>query len=417
MEWLVLLLLIPATIVPIVLLFGFAGCAPLAEPCEADSDCPAGTRCVNGSCVAVGTPGGVAEIPPSAPEALVANGVSDSAIDLSWTTDDLTVTSFEVQRAEEGTEEDFAPIVDTTAQTFRDTGREEGTTYVYQVRAFDGQELSEPSNQTSATTFPATPSNLIATPVARDRIDLSWTNDSARATRFSLEHRDTPTSPFAEIFNGTGTTFSHTGLAEGSDHEYRVFAIIPIGFQDGVPQEVRSAPSVLSARTWALAFSAALTDTQDLAGFCLIQRITAAQFASFPTLLNNIGTTVRITVRSGSGPLTINRIYLSRVAGAGDPWDSDAADLTKLVDIDQGDPAVVLPADGSQDLGPIAYALDRTQDLLVAFDLGAPANVTSVVPGGDHYLKFAAQESSVADRSGFLGLFGRHYLVERIEVL
>jgi hypothetical protein len=422
MEWLVLLVLVPATIVPFVLLFGFAGCAGFAAPCERDGDCPAGTRCVDGVCVAVGTPGGVAETPPSAPEALVANGVSDSEVDLSWTTDDLTVTSFEVQRAEEGAEDDFAPIADPTARTFRDTGLAEGTTYLYQVRAFDGQEFSEPSDQTSATTFPRTPSNLTATPAEVDRIDLRWTNASARATRFSLEHRLTPAPGFTEIFNGPGTTFSHTGLAGGSDHEYRVVAIVPAGFQNGVSQEVRSAPSPpVPARTWAEAFALALTDPQDLAGFCLIQRITAAEFASFPTLLGTIGTAVRVTVRS-SGLLTINRIYLSQVAPSpGDPWDS-APDLTRVTDVDQGDPVLVLPASASRVLGPIDYALDRTRDLLVAFDFGATsgqAGVISVVrPGADHYFRAATQAASVADRaSDFATGVGRHYLVERIEVL
>jgi hypothetical protein len=422
MEWLVLALLIPATIVPIVLLFGFSGCVgPVAVPCGSDVDCPAGTRCVLGSCRPVGEPGGVPESPPAAPEGLVANGFSDSEIELSWTTDDLTVTSFEVQRAEEG--EDFAPIADPTAPTFRDTGLAEGRTYLYQVRAFDGQEFSEPSDQTSATTFPRAPSNLTATPIEVDRIDLGWTNQSARATRFSLEHRLPPGGAFTEIFNDTEATFSHTGLAGGSDHEYRVIAIVPAGFQNEVPQAVRSAPSTpVSARTWAEAFSLALADPQDLSNFCLLQRISAAEFANFPTLLGTIGTTVRVTVRSStSGTLTLNRVYLSQVAPLGDPWDS-APDLTRVVDVDQGDPVLVLPPDTSRVLGPIAYALDRTRDLLVAFDFGDTPGQLGVVsiprPGAIHYFKATTQEASVPDRApDFSTGQDRHYLVERIEVL
>ena len=421
MDWLILLLLVPAIIVPIVLLCGFAGCAPLAQACEGDGDCPAGTRCVDGACVE----GVLAGRRPSAPVDLGANAVSDSEIDLSWTNNELAVINFQVQRAEE--DEDFAPISEPTGQTFQDTGLEEGTTYLYQVRAFDGEEFSEPSNQTTATTFPKAPSNLIATPVEVDRIDLSWTNDSARATLFSLEHRliTSPPTSFAEIVPGpgTGTSFPHTGLAEGSDHEYRVIAIIPIGFQNGVQQPVRSAPSAtVSARTWARAFEAVLTtDQAGLEGFCLIQRISIAQLGIFPTLLNNIGTTVRITLRgSTTGNLTINRIYISQVAASGDPWDS-AADITKVVDIDQGDPAVVLPANTPQVLGPINYALDRTQDLLIAFDISATAaqgNVISVQPGAEHYFKLGTQESSVPDRaSDFSTGLNRHYLVQKIEVL
>ena len=73
------------------------------------------------------------------------NSLAPSEIALSWTTDDLTVASFEVRRAEEGG--DPAPVATQTAQTFRDTGLAEGTTYLYEVRAFDGQEFSEPSDQ------------------------------------------------------------------------------------------------------------------------------------------------------------------------------------------------------------------------------------------------------------------------------
>jgi Fibronectin type III domain len=425
MEWLVLLVLTPAIIAPIVLLFGFAGCYRFAANCTGDEDCPGGTRCVDGACVAVGEVGEVGEVglPPSAPEDLEANAVDESEIVLSWTSSDLAVTGFQVQRIEEGAAGNFVTIANPTGQTFRDTGLEEGTTYLYQVRAVDGQETSEPSNQTSATTLPNAPSNLVATPLDVDQIDLSWTNESATATRFSLERRLSGAATFTEIFNGDETSFSDTPPPGGSEHEYRVIAIIPIGFQNGEPSEVRSAPSAtVSARTWALAFSALLTDPQDLQGFCLIQRISAAQLGSFPTRLDDIGTTVRLTVRS-SGDLTIDRIYLSQVAPPpGDPWDSSAADITKVVDVSQGDPPARLLGSTSLVLGPIDYALDRTRDLLVAFDIGAtagPANVVSVAQSGaTHYFKAATQESSVPDRaSDFSTGLDRHYLVERIEVL
>jgi hypothetical protein len=171
------------------------------------------------------------------------------------------------------------------------------------------------------------------------------------------------------------------------------------------------------------------TDQPGLEGFCLIQRISIAQLGIFPTLLNNIGTTVKLTVRgSTAGNLTINRIYISQVAASGDPWDS-AADITTVVDIDQGDPAVVLPANTPRVLGPINYALDRTQDLLIAFDISATAgNVRSVLlpgTGTEHYFRAATEQASAQNRfpdpANPLLTYGtgpdRHYLVEKIEVL
>ena len=518
MDWPLLALLVSATIMPLVLLFGFSGCiGPLAAECESDIDCPPGMRCADGGCISLSSAGGGL----SAPQDLLASGVSTSEIELLWTNDDPSIVRFEVQRAEEAAEDDFATVGETTGLLFRDSGLQEGTTYLYQVRAFDGQEVSELSDQTSATTlpttptglsanaagadrinvawantsaratrfsverrtpttnfgevfngtqtaftdpgltegtnhdyrvtaivpngfqngvqqvvrseasdsilattFPATPRGLTATPQEVDRIDLSWTNASARATQFSVEER-TPTTNFGEVSNQAQATFSHEGLAEGSDHEYRVIAIIPNGFQNGVQQAVRSAQSApVAARTWAVAFSVDdLPDGQPLEGFCLLQRITAAQFALFPTLLNNVGATIRVTLKATStNVLTINRIYVSRVAPAGDPWDSDGSDLTKVVDVDQGDPLLVLPADTVRVLGPIAYALDRTQNLLVAFDLGStPGQVivpSIVLTRADHYFKAATQESAVANRAAdFSTGVNRHYMVQKIEVL
>lgn len=146
LDWLILVLLVPAILVPIVLLCGFAGCPPFAQRCVGDADCPVGTRCVDGQCVA-----SALSSAPSAPEDLQANAVSDSEIDLSWTDTEPAVTSFQVERAREG--EDFAAISNPTGPTFQDTGLEAGTTFLYQVRALVGQEFSEPSNQATATTL------------------------------------------------------------------------------------------------------------------------------------------------------------------------------------------------------------------------------------------------------------------------
>src|SRR5206468_699540 len=126
-----------------------------------------------------------------------------------------------------------------------------------------------------AATLPAAPSNLTVTAFDADQIDLSWTNNSARpGILFSLEHRPDATSAFTEIFRGTAATFSHTSLAEGSNHEYQVIALL----RAGTPQEVRSAPSAaIQARTWAVAFQAILTTNQaTLEGYCLVQRISSA---------------------------------------------------------------------------------------------------------------------------------------------
>jgi hypothetical protein len=43
MDWLILILGVPAILIPLVLLFGFAGCGTPAGVCTDDADCPVGT--------------------------------------------------------------------------------------------------------------------------------------------------------------------------------------------------------------------------------------------------------------------------------------------------------------------------------------------------------------------------------------
>jgi len=232
MDWLILILGVPAILIPLVLLFGFAGCSSAAS-CANYSDCPAGTRCIDGACFDA-TPGEPDPPPPSGPQNLVAVAIDDRSVSLTWINTDPAATDFRIERAPEGGEfaaipapADLSPAGATDA-----SGLLEGVTHIYRVRALLEGEVSEPSETASATVFPATPVNLVATPVSFDQIDLSWNNASATATDFSLEHRALPAGAFTEIFRGTGTAFSHPGRGEGTQHEYRVFAIVV----DGLPE-------------------------------------------------------------------------------------------------------------------------------------------------------------------------------------
>ena len=185
MDWLILILGVPATLIPLVLLLGFAGCYSTATTCR-DSDCPVGVQCVEGSCVAVGEP------PLSAPENLAAKALDDQSVLLTWTDNDPAATSFQIERAEDGDQPQ--PIVVhgliSPTGTTDDSGLQEGVTYIYQVRAQgDGLSDSDPSEISSATVLPATPVNFTATAVSNSQIDLSWTNASTVATAFRLQER------------------------------------------------------------------------------------------------------------------------------------------------------------------------------------------------------------------------------------
>ena len=416
MDWLILILGVPAILIPLVLLFGFAGCAQFARECTSDVDCPAGTRCVDGACVD-------AALNPLPPENLAAIALDDRSVSLTWTNVDPAATDFQIERAEDG--EDFDAIAPEDLEDVSSTGAtdvsddlQEGVTYIYQVRALLGQEASLPSDTSSATVFPAAPV-LAARATSFDQIDLSW-NDSAGATEFSLEHRE-PGDAFAEIFRGVGTTFSHPDLVEGTRHEYRVFAIVVDGFQDDVAQEVKSAASAIVSQT-TLAFTAAFTAPPGTfinelpnVGLCLVQRLT-------PTLLTASGTTptqVRIRLRGpNAGSLTLDRVTISQRDAMGDDLYDSARDLT---DVASG---VTIPANGTATVGPVNYTLDPTQDLLVAFNISSTPDQASVrfgpLPGAEAFSSNPRTvEANVQDRTAGYPNFAPDTLalVELIEVL
>jgi hypothetical protein len=48
MDWLILILGVPAILIPLVLLFGFAGCGDPTGTCTEDGDCPGGSPAESG---------------------------------------------------------------------------------------------------------------------------------------------------------------------------------------------------------------------------------------------------------------------------------------------------------------------------------------------------------------------------------
>src|ERR1700730_244745 len=114
-EWLLLLLLVPAIVVPVVLLVGFAGCNQVFG--------------IKSTTTA-----------PFPPILVSAEGTSGSIIHLTWTwTGDLqTLQTFHFVRTNpDGTETPFAALPSTSTSTFEpdDPGLQSATTYGYRVQA------------------------------------------------------------------------------------------------------------------------------------------------------------------------------------------------------------------------------------------------------------------------------------------
>ena len=225
MDWVILILGVPAVLIPLVLLFGFAGCHP-ATPCSDDSDCPGGSLCnEDGQCVAAPEPGEPIFFPPSAPENLSATAIDDHSVLLTWASNEAGAT-FKSSAHRTATtilsrlsQPDLFPPP-AQLMTRRACWRASHSSTAFQ-RWWIGR--SEPTSSvasdiSSATVLPATPGSFTATPVSINQIDLSWTNASTVATEFSLERRVLG-GTFAPIgpVRVTGNTFSDTiGLSEGT---------------------------------------------------------------------------------------------------------------------------------------------------------------------------------------------------------
>ncbi|MEP6757963.1 MAG: DNRLRE domain-containing protein [Actinomycetota bacterium] len=159
---------------------------------------------------------------PSPPTNLSATAVSGTRIDLAWTagTDNVGVTGYDIVRG--------GAVIATIGNltTYSDTSVMAGVTYSYQVRAIDAAgHRSADSNTATAPTSdlqaPSQPTNLLATAVAYNRIDLSWTasTDNVAVTNYEILRGGV-------VLTTVGAVTSYTDLsaAPGLTYAYQVRA-------------------------------------------------------------------------------------------------------------------------------------------------------------------------------------------------
>jgi chitodextrinase len=172
---------------------------------------------------------------PSTPSNLTASAVSDSQINLSWTfsTDNVGVTGYRVERCQGSTCSNFTLVTTVTGPSYNNAGLLPSTAYRYRVRATDAAgNLSSYSNIPSATTLadatpPTAPSNLTASTPSNGQITLSWTasTDNGGVTGYRIERcQGAGCSNFTQVGTSTGTTYSNTGLPQLTTYSYRVRA-------------------------------------------------------------------------------------------------------------------------------------------------------------------------------------------------
>jgi hypothetical protein len=173
---------------------------------------------------------GVAGTAPVGPSGLSAGAGSSSQINLAWTDTSGNETGFRIERASAGGAFTAVANVGANVTTFSNTGLAAGTTYQYRVIASNAYGDSPVSNVATATTpasaaLPAAPTGLTATAVAKNRINLAWTDNSGNESGFRIERSENGTT-FTQIASvGPDVkTYANTGLKANRTYHYRVRA-------------------------------------------------------------------------------------------------------------------------------------------------------------------------------------------------
>jgi hypothetical protein len=165
---------------------------------------------------------------PRSPVDLAATAVSRSQIDLRWSDVSGNETGFQIERSTGNPFE--APVIVATVgpnvTVYSDTGLPEDTGFGYRVRGINGAGASHWSNGASATTLatpPNAPSNLVATAITFQRIDLRW-NPSDNADSYEVE-QSTNGVDFVLIRRPSVTEIMIFGLQSQTTYFFRVRAV------------------------------------------------------------------------------------------------------------------------------------------------------------------------------------------------
>ncbi|MDZ7303603.1 MAG: fibronectin type III domain-containing protein [candidate division KSB1 bacterium] len=168
--------------------------------------------------------------PVAAPTSLTATAVSSSQINLAWTDNASNEDGFKIERAAAlGGPYTQIATVGANVTTYADTGLTASTQYCYRVRAYNAGGNSSYSNEACATTLsnlPAAPSNLTATPITNNQIDLAWTDNSTNETGFKIERKSESEASYTQIDTVAAnvTSYQSTGLFGNINYSYRVRA-------------------------------------------------------------------------------------------------------------------------------------------------------------------------------------------------
>ena len=110
--------------------------------------------------------------------------------------------------------------------TYNSAGNYTATLTVTDNQGATGTDNVAITVNSSGPTPPAAPTSLTATATSTSQINLSWSDNSSDEDGFTIERKTGANGTYAEIFTAAAnaTSYSNTGLAEGTNYVYRVRA-------------------------------------------------------------------------------------------------------------------------------------------------------------------------------------------------
>jgi hypothetical protein len=206
----------------------------------------------------LGAPAGGDVTAPSAPGSLASPSQTTASANLTWSasTDNVAVRAYDVYvgGALSGT---------TTGTSWTVNGLSTATQYAFKVVARDNagnQTSSSVLNVSTSSNIPAAPSGLSAV-AGNAQVTLSWAASSG-ATAYTVKRSTVSGSGYANVATPAATSYTNTGLTNGTTY-YFVVSAGNAGGSSANSSQVSAVPSATSANahggTWAI--KAAFTPT------------------------------------------------------------------------------------------------------------------------------------------------------------
>jgi len=167
---------------------------------------------------------------PVAPDGLSAVAASSREIDLTWPAVS-GASGYLIERSMDGLS-GWTQVGSSTGTGFANVGLTGATTYYYRVCAVNSAGTSPPSSIASATTMvvppltmPLAPSNLTVTAISKNKLRLTWTDNSSNESGFYVD-RSTDGRTWSRLATLAANTATYTngGVKRGTVYYYRVLA-------------------------------------------------------------------------------------------------------------------------------------------------------------------------------------------------